>query len=160
VFICIFSIKSYAKKLANGCCGGGDVEKKIKVKDKNKADYPFCVEIAVDGMTCGHCKTRVENALNSESGVWAEVDLKRKSVTVRMKERRLFFLEAKRTKNLGWFAFCEAKLRIPTGFQNYFVILKLDSPRTPNGQGRCTATVHRSEVRVAPAPTRFTVWLG
>jgi hypothetical protein len=42
----------------------------------------------------------------------------------------------KRTKNDGWFAFCEAKLRIPTGFQNYFVILKLDSPHTPNGQGR------------------------
>jgi hypothetical protein len=41
----------------------------------------------------------------------------------------------KRTKNDGWFAFCEAKLRIPTGFQNYFVILKLDSPHTPNGQG-------------------------
>lgn len=87
VFICIFSIKSYAKKLANGCCGGGDVEKKIKVKNKNKADYPFCVEIAVDGMTCGHCKMRVENVLNSQNGVWAEVDLKKKSVTVRMKER-------------------------------------------------------------------------
>jgi hypothetical protein len=28
-----------------------------------------------------------------------------------------------------------SKIRIPTGFQNYTVILKLDSPRTPNDQG-------------------------
>jgi hypothetical protein len=66
-------------------------------------------------------------------------------------------LRAKRTKNLGWFAFCEAKLRIPTGFQNYFVILKLDSPRTPNGQGRQVRWISEVRWRVAPAPTRMGV---
>lgn len=37
--------------------------------------YPYCVQIGIDGMTCNHCKARVENTLNSEDGVWAEVDL-------------------------------------------------------------------------------------
>ena len=37
----VLVIKSYAKKLAAGCCGaGGDTAKKVKVADKNKAHYP------------------------------------------------------------------------------------------------------------------------
>lgn len=88
IIVCIFSIKSYARKLSRGCCGaGGDGEKKIKIKDKNVANYPYCTKIAVEGMTCSHCKLRVENALNSHKGVWAEADLGKKSVLVRMKEK-------------------------------------------------------------------------
>jgi copper chaperone CopZ len=87
VVICVFSIKSYAKKLSHGCCGGGDGEKRVKVRDKNKAGYPYCVTITIDGMTCNHCKARVENALNSHDGVWAEVNLTKKKAVVRMKER-------------------------------------------------------------------------
>lgn len=87
IIIAVFSIKSYAKKLSKGCCGaGGDSTKKIKVKDKNIANYPFCTVIGVEGMTCVHCKLRVENALNGWDGVWAEVDLGKKSVLVRMKK--------------------------------------------------------------------------
>jgi copper chaperone CopZ len=87
VIICVFSVKSYAKKLSHGCCGGGDVGKKVRVKDKNKSEYPYCVSITIDGMTCNHCKARVENALNSLDGVWAEVNLAKKKAVVRMKER-------------------------------------------------------------------------
>lgn len=87
IIIAVFSIKSYAKKLSKGCCGaGGDSTKKIKVKDKNIANYPFCTVIGVEGMTCVQCKLRVENALNGWDGVWAEVDLGKKSVLVRMKK--------------------------------------------------------------------------
>jgi len=87
VLICIYGVRSYMKKLAHGCCGaGGDEEKKIKVKDKNPANYPHCVTIEVEGMTCGHCKLRVENALNSQEGVWAKVDLEKKTAMVRMKQ--------------------------------------------------------------------------
>lgn len=86
VLICIYAIKSYTKKLAHGCCGaGGDGEKKIYVKDKNTAHYPYCVKIGVEGMTCRNCKLRVENALNAEEGVWAQVNLKSKFALVRMK---------------------------------------------------------------------------
>jgi len=39
--------------------------------------------LKVEGMTCGHCKAAVENALRQLSGVVAaEVDLGKKTVTV------------------------------------------------------------------------------
>lgn len=39
--------------------------------------------IFVDGMTCGHCKKRVEDALNSIDGVNSEVNLENKSVNIK-----------------------------------------------------------------------------
>ena len=45
----VLVIKSYAKKLAAGCCGaGGDTAKKVKVADKNKAHYPYAATLTVD----------------------------------------------------------------------------------------------------------------
>lgn len=86
VIIAVIAIKSYARKLSSGCCGAvGDSEKKIKVDDKDPAHYPYTVKIGVSGMTCRHCMERVENALNSENSVWAEVDLNSSVATVRMK---------------------------------------------------------------------------
>lgn len=86
VLICIYSVRSYMKKLAHGCCGsGGDEEKKVKVHDKDESHYPYCVTVSIDGMTCSHCKLRVENALNSEDGVWAKVNLKANTAQVHMK---------------------------------------------------------------------------
>lgn len=84
VLICIFSVKSYLKKLRGGCCGaGGDApEKKVKVADRNKANYPYQAVALIDGMACGNCATRVENALNSMDGVWAKVDLSKRQATI------------------------------------------------------------------------------
>lgn len=45
---------------------------------KKKAD----VEMVVEGMSCGHCSARVEEALNNLDGVKAEVDLKKKTAYV------------------------------------------------------------------------------
>lgn len=84
VLICIFSVKSYLKKLRGGCCGaGGDgPEKKVKVADRNKANYPYQSVAVIDGMVCGNCAARVENALNSMEGVWAKVDLSKKQAVI------------------------------------------------------------------------------
>ncbi|MCI7814187.1 MAG: heavy metal-associated domain-containing protein [Lachnospiraceae bacterium] len=88
IMICIIGVKSYAKKLASGCCGAsGDQVKKIKVADKNRAHYPYLAEMKLDGMVCGNCAKRVENCLNAIEGVWASVDLGAQSAKVRMKER-------------------------------------------------------------------------
>ena len=55
----VLVIKSYAKKLAAGCCGaGGDTAKKVKVADKNKAHYPYAATLTVDGMMCAACETQ------------------------------------------------------------------------------------------------------
>ncbi len=86
--ICIFSVKSYMKKLSRGCCGAdsGRGPKKIRITDKDVSHYPYQTRLTVEGMTCQNCTTRVENALNSLGGVWASADLSKNQVQIRMKE--------------------------------------------------------------------------
>ena len=42
------------------------------------------VEIVIDGMACGHCSGRVEQALNAMEGVSATVDLAKKTAFVKV----------------------------------------------------------------------------
>ncbi len=88
VLICVVGIKSYAKKLARGCCGAGGEkeEKRVKVQDRNLAHYPYEMHLHVEGMTCSHCVRRVENALNQLDGVWATVSLPEQSADIHMKQ--------------------------------------------------------------------------
>ena len=44
------------------------------------------VEMQIEGMTCRHCVRNVEDALNSLEGVWAKVDLGKKTAEVRLKQ--------------------------------------------------------------------------
>lgn len=82
----VFVIRSYAKKLAYGCCGsGGDASQRVKVRDKNKSHYPYTAVLTVDGMMCSGCEQRIENALNSMDGVWAKASSSSGSVRVLMK---------------------------------------------------------------------------
>lgn len=87
--ICVFSIRSYARKLSHGggCCGEHEAaEKKVRVSDHNKDHYPYTTVLTVDGMTCGNCARRVENALNRLEGTWAEVELGDRKAVVRTKQ--------------------------------------------------------------------------
>ena len=85
IVFAVFVIKSYTKKLASGCCGGGDAEIKVKVADKNRAHYPYAATLTVDGMMCAACETRVENALNAIDSVWAKASSSDGRVEVLMK---------------------------------------------------------------------------
>ena len=88
VIIVLFAILSIRKRIKYGsaCCGTRDAAPaKIRVRDKNKAHYPFTYTLTVDGMHCSNCARRIENALNSKNGVWAKVNLENKSVLVRSK---------------------------------------------------------------------------
>ena len=88
--IVVCAILSIRKRIKYGssCCGGHDAApKKIKVKDKNKAHYPYSYTLNVDGMHCSNCAHRVENALNSKEGVWATVKLENNTVLVRSKKQ-------------------------------------------------------------------------
>ena len=88
--IVVCAILSIRKRIKYGsaCCGTHDAAPaKIRVRDKNKAHYPYTYTLTVDGMHCSNCARRVENALNSKDGVWAKVNLENKSVLVRAKSQ-------------------------------------------------------------------------
>lgn len=91
--ICIYAVISYTKRLKNGCCGSGGGEIKIKPADADISHYPFEYIVDIGGMTCSHCKMRVENAFNATGEFIAKVNLKSKCADVRSKneadERRI-----------------------------------------------------------------------
>ena len=87
IIICIFGIKSLARRMANGCCGGGTAEKPAKVRDRNKAHYQYCAKMSISGMKCRNCMIRVQNALNSMDGVWARVNLENGTAVIRTKSK-------------------------------------------------------------------------
>lgn len=87
VVACIFGIKSYCKKLANGCCGSGDSPaKRVKPADRNSAHYPYRYRLHVDGMSCKNCARRLQNAFNEQDGLYAAVNFRKKTADVRAKQ--------------------------------------------------------------------------
>ena len=65
----------------SSCCGGGD----IKVPKKKLTGTIVETKIVdIEGMTCGHCKARVEQALDTIDGAAAEVNLHRNHAVIKM----------------------------------------------------------------------------
>ena len=74
-------------RYGGSCCSGSSgIEKKVRVKDRNRSNYPYSYELKVDGMVCAGCVRKVENAINSEGELWAEADLGNKEVKVLSKK--------------------------------------------------------------------------
>ena len=87
VLICVFAVRSYCRKLKQGCCGGGgDQVRKTGPEDRDLSHYPYTYQIGIDGMTCRNCEARMENALNRQNGYFAEVSLKKKSAVLHTKQ--------------------------------------------------------------------------
>lgn len=85
----VYSVKKYRNNMKYGCCSsGGYQEKKKPVADRNTDHYPYLKTLTIEGMTCKNCSTRVENCLNKEEGIWAQVNLKKQTAVVRMKTER------------------------------------------------------------------------
>ena len=91
VLICAYAVYSYIRKLrvGGGCCGEREAAPKlVKVRVRDKREYPSVLEVTVVGLVCGNCARRVENALNSLDGVWARVeDVGSGRATVRTKSK-------------------------------------------------------------------------
>lgn len=86
LLIVLFALRSSWKHLKGqgGCCGGGDAPKKVK---KQKLSHIEAVKkIKIEGMTCAHCRQRVENALNTLNQVNAKVDLDAGEAVVKLGE--------------------------------------------------------------------------
>ena len=89
IIIVIFAVAGTVKRIRFGssCCGIRDGKAaKVRISDKNKAHYPYTYRIIIEGMHCSNCSRRVENAFNSQDGLWASVNLKNKSAFVRAKK--------------------------------------------------------------------------
>lgn len=80
--VVIFGIRQSVQhfKGESGCCGGGG---EVKVKRKKLKNVIETKVVIVEGMTCDHCRTRVENRLNEMDGISANVNLKRKEAVIR-----------------------------------------------------------------------------
>ena len=69
VYACKGVIKHWRGE--SSCCGGGDV----KVPKKKLTGTIVATKVVdIEGMTCGHCKARVEQTLDTIDGAAAEVD--------------------------------------------------------------------------------------
>lgn len=89
LLLAVFSIKSYCKKLSQGCCGaeGDGTEKRLcKKKTAQQADW-YTFELGIEGMVCKNCAIRVENAFNRLDDVWAKVNLSNHTALVQTKEK-------------------------------------------------------------------------
>ena len=89
IILSVLGTYSYIRKLLRGesCCTTGDAPvKKFRVADRDKKNYPYAANLTISGMTCANCATRVENSLNSLPGIWAQVDLGRRTALVRGKQ--------------------------------------------------------------------------
>ena len=82
VVMVIFSIRSYMKKLAGGCCGGGDRIARMRPDDGNLSHYPYHKTVTVEGMVCANCARKVENAFNGQPGMCAKVSVEKKCAEV------------------------------------------------------------------------------
>ena len=67
-----------------GCCGGGSAP--VKSKPKKLQTGIAKKRVIVEGMTCEHCKNRVEKSINDIEGVAATVNLKKKEVLVSLEK--------------------------------------------------------------------------
>ena len=81
-----FGIRSSIKhfKGEGGCCGDGSTTVKAKRKKLKKVIAQKTVTI--DGMTCEHCKNRVERSINDIDGAAGKVNLKKKEAVVLMEK--------------------------------------------------------------------------
>lgn len=80
--ILFFALRGGVKRLRGGCCGSGGKVKKVKSANTDKSCYANKSTVYIDGMTCAHCKTRVENAFNSIPGCLCKVNLSKKCAEI------------------------------------------------------------------------------
>lgn len=84
--IAALAIRSYLKKLRNGCCGAGeDGVKKVWPSDRNIEHYSYGWKIKIDGMSCKNCALRIENTFHEKEGFYAKVSLKNREAVVYVK---------------------------------------------------------------------------
>lgn len=85
IIVIFIGLRSSVKhfKGQGGCCGGGS---EVRIKPKKLKHVTAQVTVGIEGMTCEHCRNRVESRLNELDGVSARVDLKKKTAVISMEK--------------------------------------------------------------------------
>lgn len=80
LLIAVLALLRSKKHFKGGCCGSGS----NTIRSRKTLTDPKIGEkvLTVEGMHCGNCQARVENALNRLDGVACLVNLKKKTATV------------------------------------------------------------------------------
>lgn len=91
IIIAIIALINYIKKIKSGsCCSSGgafQAIEKVKVKDKNKNNYPYKQIIKIGGMTCTHCAKIIENNFNKIEDVYANVSFDNEEAVILTKKQ-------------------------------------------------------------------------
>lgn len=70
----------------SSCCGEREgPEPRIRPADPNPAHYPYRYIAEIEGMVCGGCVRKVENAFHREEGLLVSADLSKKQMEVSAK---------------------------------------------------------------------------
>lgn len=94
----VYAIISIKKKTNSPCCCSCSAcSEKVETTE---AAYTYVVQI--DGMSCEHCKARVENAFNEMAGCTAEVNLDEKTATLRCVNAMTEEVIKETVENLGF----------------------------------------------------------
>ena len=90
-------------RYGSACCGTKDApDKRIKVSDRNRANYPYKYILNVDGMHCSNCARRIENTFNATDGRWAVADIGKKEVSLLSKHEETEAELARITASAGY----------------------------------------------------------
>ena len=101
IVIVLFAMRGSFKHMKGegGCCGGSAPK---KVKKQKLTQVAETKTMKIEGMTCDNCRKRVENALNSLTGVNASVNLSRKEAVVKMEKALSDEILKKAVEELGY----------------------------------------------------------
>jgi len=86
VFIGLIVFITRKIRFGSSCCGEKEATvERIRAKDADPSHYPYHYSLKVEGMTCGNCARRVENAFHQTGEALAHVDLGAKQVKLSYK---------------------------------------------------------------------------
>ena len=88
VYAIYATVQKVRGKSKSSCCGTAETVLPKAVEDTDESHYPFRYNVAIEGMMCSNCASRVQNAINDGGDMWAHVNLGRHRAEVLAKSEK------------------------------------------------------------------------
>ena len=88
VYAIYATVQKARGKSKSSCCGTAETVLPKAVEDTDESHYPFRYNVAIEGMMCSNCASRVQNAINDGGDMWAHVNLGRHRAEVLAKSEK------------------------------------------------------------------------